>query len=360
VNEFDDIELPADFDDLSKHAPLLHELRGRGDSFVVPEGYFGESVEILLAKTALPSEDGFLVPENYFETLASRLASLVNLPSEKNSGFEVPENYFEKFTDEIGSIVSLHDLKSGDGFETPENYFSELDSELPTKIALDNLRQDEGFVIPEDYFEKFTAEVITRAAMSDVQEGSDADVPGGYFDTLADRVAARLENEGLTAKDAVRKGRVIVFAETLRRYSRTMAVAASAALLIAAGVWYMNRETSPAEKTIADKNKKPAPLVQPVPKPQLPVVETPVAQNPKPKSGKPLNHAPVLPVKTEKQDVMENIDQVDEQTLAEFVNEQTPARIKTDENFMDDPMMEYIMKDDADPTLLINTEIQKP
>ena len=59
-----DMNLPQDSDDLRKYGPALFEMKSRGDGFVVPENYFVELTEIVLAKTINPSESGLTVPEN--------------------------------------------------------------------------------------------------------------------------------------------------------------------------------------------------------------------------------------------------------------------------------------------------------
>lgn len=346
MNEYNDIDLPADFDDLSKHAPLLEELRSKGDGFAVPENYFSETSELVNAKTTLPDSTGFAVPENYFEDLAERILAVVQFPGKENP-FSVPENYFGNFADEIASVASLHELKNQEGFELPENYFSELESTLETKLALDNLKQDEGFSVPDGYFEKLTGQIIARAAVDELQNGSDADVPEGYFDSLADRISARIaEEEGGTKEETQERGRVIVFAEIIKRYSRPVALAASAALLIAVSTWFLNRGNENGTDqpiTKIDTVTKSVPQVVPQPKTneviasQEPKKDSVVAKAPKQiiaykpkKENKTLavNQTPIVPVKVEKQDVIDQMYLLDENAVAEALsqaNTEAPA-----------------------------------
>lgn len=346
MNEYNDINLPADFDDLSKHAPLLEKLRSKGDGFAVPENYFSETNELVNAQTALPDSTGFVVPANYFEELAERILALVQLPGKENP-FSVPENYFENFADEIASVASLHELKNQEGFELPENYFSELESTLETKLALDNLKQDEGFSVPDGYFEKLTGQIMARAAVDELQNGSDADVPEGYFDSLADRISARIaEEEGGTKEETQERGRVIVFAEIIKRYSRPVALAASAALLIAVSAWFLNRGNENGTDqpiTKIDTVTKSVPQVVPQAKTnevvasQEPKKDSVVAKAPKqiiaykPKKenkGLAVNQTPVVPVKVEKQDVIDQMYLLDENSVAEALsqaNTEAPA-----------------------------------
>lgn len=370
MNEYNDINLPADFDDLSKHAPLLEKLRSKGDGFAVPENYFSETNELVNAKTALPGSTGFVVPENYFEELAERILAVVQLPGKENP-FSVPENYFENFADEITSVASLHELKSQEGFDLPENYFSELESTIEIKLALDNLKQDEGFSVPNGYFEKLTGQIMARAAVDELQNGSDADVPEGYFDTLADRISARIAEEEGGAKEATQeRGRVIVFGEIIKRYSRPVALAASAALLIAVCIWFLNRgNESGTDKPFAkiDTVKQSVPQVVPQPKANEVIVSQEpkkdsvipkqvIAYKPK-KENKPpaVNQPPVVPVKVEKQDVIDQMYLLDENAVAEALSQaNTEAPANEDINAIQNELMI-----DLSPDLFDGDMIQK-
>lgn len=357
--------LPDDFDDLSKHAPLLHALRGKAEGFVVPENYFGESNEQTLAKTILPEKDGFIVPENYFEELAERILALVQLPSNENA-FAVPENYFEDFAEKIEAVIHLDELKNKTDFEIPKGYFEEFETELPTKLALDNIKQDDGFVVPEGYFEKLSAKVMAQASIDNLNTGSDADVPEGYFDSLADRIAARIENEeGVSEKESKEKGQIIVFAEFIQRYAKPVSLAASAALLIAVSIWFLNRDTEKPAQGFANntpvKNNTIIPPVVPadtttIRLPENKIPETKIAVQPvKTKNRKQINPAPVRDVKVEKQDVMDQMDLIDETTVAEYVSDQSPANEeKVNDDFLNDAMQQYLLDDNADPSILYN------
>lgn len=374
MNHDENIPLPEDFDNLEKYAPLLHAIRVKGDGFVVPENYFSESEELTLTRTGLPLQDGFTVPENYFDELAARILAAVAISEaskDKNAGLGIPENYFETLSDKIAPLVSVHDLKDEEPFRVPEDYFSGLNDELPAKIALDNLRQDEGFAVPEGYFEKFTEKIVSRVTADSLSTGSDSDVPEGYFDSLADRISARIEKEeGLSENQSKEKGRIIVFAEIVKRYARPAALAASAALLIAGAIWFLNREKDPQEN-LANSNV-PAKKVQPVPapfvpgdsvsNPQLPKQKTEQLaasseKNNQQKSNPRINHQPVPVVKVKKQDVMEQIDLIDESLVAEYISEQGIGNT----NDLPEDAIENSIIDmtDIDPALLMNDGLQK-
>ncbi|HLG04085.1 MAG TPA: hypothetical protein VI731_10855 [Bacteroidia bacterium] len=335
MNELNDKNIPADFDDLSKFAPTLLALRGKEGTFVVPENYFSDAASITNAIAGFPAENGFVLPENYFDDLAERIVAL----------------------------AGLHAKTMGENFVLPENYFSEFDRELNTKIALDNLKQDEGFSIPEDYFEKLADKIIFRAGMQYLPGEKQTDVPPGYFDTLAGRIAERIaKEEGRAAK-----GRVVVFNEYLRRFARPISIAASAALLIALTVWFMNREENrPKQLGEISKNEN-NPLVEPKlpPAPAKTEIETQeiaaqrVAVVPKNiKKEQPLNPAPIAAVHVNKEDVIAHLDQLDESTVAEFIDQF--ATVISDEPGLDQSIYDYLLDDNADASELIDTNTPKP
>ncbi|MBI3511889.1 MAG: hypothetical protein HY064_14605 [Bacteroidetes bacterium] len=358
MNNENDINLPADFDDLSKHAPLLHALQKKGDGFVVPENYFSDSAEIILAKTILPSADGFVIPENYFSSLAENIISLAALSELKDKeSFSVPEGYFEKFADDVISSAELHAMINKDGFTVPENYFNEFDSELNTKIALDNLKQDDGFVMPGDYFEKLSSSVMSRISIDEKSE-DETKVPDGYFDSLADRITARIrEEENITKEKPAEQGRVIVFAEIVKRYSRPAAIAASVALVVAAAVWFLNRNDHPEKNPIAknETHKNVNPVVTPLKKDSVPVLVIPDQHNnnmaqhdvkkQKPRNG--VNHPHDALVKVEKKDIMDAIDLLDENTVADVVAEKKPDVKDQNNNEQLDQSMKDFLNDNS-------------
>ena len=382
MTEFNDINLPADFDDLSKHAPLLEKLRGKGDGFVVPGNYFSDAAELSVNTTQLlgkvGTESGFSVPENYFEELAERIISVSQLMALKNdSSFTVPEGYFEKLTDEIVSLVNLSSLKNLETFDVPEGYFSELDETLKTSIALDNLKQDEGFTVPEGYFGKLGDSILSRIAVEELNTGSDSDVPEGYFDTLADRIADRIAKEEKGDKDKnVERGRIIVFAEVLKRYARPASIAASIALVIGVSIWFFNRsngisvDKNPIVKNIPQPKQQLQPNVIPQPKqdslvaPNQIIASTNIDSSSKPVkhiSYHPVNPAPQVVVKdqnnkVDKNDVMDQVDLIDVNAIADYVSAQPTEMKNQDDKFLNESMKEYLLNDDADPGAYINNE----
>ncbi len=385
MSEFDDMNLPADFDDLSKHAPLLEKLRGKGDGFVVPGEYFEEMNSVVGCRLLVRQSDGLTVPENYFEELAERIISVAGcrLSVGQLDGFTVPEGYFEKLVDEIESLAYLHNTtyteqpttdnpeQPTNGFSVPENYFADLDATLNTRLALDNLKQDEGFTVPEGYFEKLTEKVMSQASTDAMATGSDADVPEGYFDTLADRVAARIaEEEDGAQEETQERSRIIVFAEVIKRYARPVALAASAALLIGVSIWFLNREDK-MEQGLADKNSVPKTQpVQPVVpqsidtavvQPQQPVVQPDVlaqadtmnVKRKKPKNVAPLNLPPDQVVQVEKQDVMEHYDLLDENMVADYLVMENTELTASGDEFLDPAMNQYILDNNLPLDILL-------
>lgn len=361
MNELND-NLPADFDDLSKHAPLLDALRSKEAGFVVPENYFTENAKIVDAKTALPSQEGFTVPENYFEELAERILAVVQLKNahDPSFGFVIPENYFEDLTERIAALTQLPNVTPGESFAVPENYFDELNDSLQTKLALDNVKQDDGFGVPENYFEKLSGKILSRVATEELQKNDD--VPAGYFDSLADRISQRIAEEEQTDSHATERGRVIVFAEVVKRFARPAAIAASAALLIAVSLWFLNRDTTPEKQLAKNDTTHPQSITPVVPQPpQQPAVAQQPVKDSVPqqqkiavvqphKKQRTVNLPEPAPVKVEKQDAMEQLDLIDETTVAGYVNG-TAEQSTEDSNT---ELLPYLLDGTMDPSEYIN------
>lgn len=362
MNEYNEHNLPADFDDLSKHAPLLDKLRR--------EAVSGQ-------RSAVDGRDaGFIVPENYFDELTERIVSIVNLTSRDadfnavDNSFPLPENYFEELNDRINAIITLSDTAdhrplTADSFPIPEEYFNELDETLNTKLALDNLRQDDGFEIPEGYFEKLSGKILSHIAVGELNQGSDNDVPSGYFDRLADRISERIAEEESIFADSektgeadnneknIERGRIIVFAEVLKRYSRPLSIAASVTLLISVSTWFFNRGNTIQSDHIAK-------YVQPKQKftPVIPLIQIPdfvitpgtdkIAVIDHPKHS--LNHQEEKGVKeVNKKDIMEQLDILDESVVADYVSTQNPEiKIVQQEEYLNDQMLNYILDNNID------------
>ena len=333
----DDINLPHDFDDLSKHAPLLDSLRAKGDGFAVPEGYFKEMADQSVASCRVSGiKDGFIVPENYFEDLAGRILSSVYLKANQqlttDNCFSVPQGYFEELTAQAESLIALDEL-TGDknSFEVPADYFSDLDQTINTKLALDNLKQDEGFAVPENYFENFADKIQTHLAVDELKNGSDADVPPGYFDSLADKIAARIAESEPSAspghkKESIERGRIIVFAEVLKRYAKPVSIAAGIALILSVSIWfYMHSNNQPLKDNFADAKPAKTNAIPVVPAPKKDSVIIPqeqpkqiAMQQPKIKKPKPVNHPQEAVVKEiDKKDILEQLAIMDENTIAD-------------------------------------------
>jgi hypothetical protein len=368
MNEFDEINLPADFDDLSKHAPLLEKIRFKGEGFVVPENYFEEAGELSVSSSQLAavggrqSESGFIVPGNYFEELAERIIAIASLSSTADRGpqtadcFSVPEGYFEKLTDQILAVAQLSDLKTGETFEIPQSYFNELDETINTKLALDNLKQDEGFGVPENYFENFSEKILAHVAVDELGKGSDADVPQGYFDTLADRISARIaEEEGTQTVKTAERGRIIVFAEVLKRYARPVSVAASVALIISVSIWFFNRGEDTDKIVHVDPPKKNVQPVIPTPKKDSAIISVQqenIAQQPKRIKKDPTVNQQEQPVvkEVDSKDVLEQLYLLDENMVADYITDKDAELNATPQELLNDEMLNYLLENGADPS----------
>jgi hypothetical protein len=360
MNEHNEHNLPADFDDLSKHAPLLEKIRVKGEGFVVPDGYFEEAVSLAESLSAV---GGFLVPENYFEELAERILAIVSLSNTTDRQlpsadcFSFPEKYFEDLTDKILDAAKLSDLKTGESFEVPASYFNELDETINTKLALDNLKQDEGFDVPRNYFENFADKILTHVAVDELDKGSDADVPPAYFDTLADRIAARIaEEEEIEPEEVAERRRIIVFAEVLKRYARPISIAASVTLIIGVSIWFFNRGEKVDENRFAKTTPKQnvLPVIPAPKKDSVSITVQPqnnIAAQPEIKKHKRVNHEEQKIVKeADKKDVMEQLDLLDESTIADYLSDNNiDINAAPQEKSVNDEMLNYLLNN-VDPS----------
>lgn len=381
MDELNDMNLPADADDLSKHAPTLFKLKNEEEGFVVPPLYFEELSELVISKTAIPEDGGLVVPENYFEESADLIIAKTNLPGESGltepenyfeelpaiiqaktvipveSGLTEPEKYFEEFHANLEAQISLQNAlppfdSAQDDNTIPAGYFEEMERELHVHIALDNVKQDEGFVVPEGYFGELSDRILVKSsssdfdsAQSDDADNGDPNVPEKYFEEFPSKVISRIESE-----EKPGAGKIIVLAQW-RKYVQVTALAASVALLIGlAWLFIANRDHGDGDLLIADYSKvtrdySPVPNVNPLPDTAdvLNVQDDMIAQTPK-------NSQQIKP-KQNKQVIMDDdailahVDQMDESMVIDFVIESNV--IEESEQVLDADMMDYLMNDNS-------------
>jgi hypothetical protein len=393
-NEECDINLPADADDLSKHAPALFALKGTEEGYVVPalyfeelselvvskacipedgglvvpENYFEESAELIAAKTALPAQDDLTVPENYFEELpavieANTALSTFDHAQSDNAGLRTPEKYFEELSANIEAQISLENILPKTEGEVPTGYFSEMENELHVHIALDNVKQDEGFVVPEGYFSDLTDRVLAETSLEKSEVNND-EVPAGYFDSLADTVIARLEKEGSIEKEEER-GRVVVLAQW-KKFVAVTAVAASVALLVVLALTFINKDDNgdgSMQYAYKPNNLVPENFVNT--NPQQPVIDTNSSNNsvvPEKVNTQLANIPKEIKLNPENQviendDIIAHTDLMDEALVMDFVSENNMIE-ETDE-VLDPAMMEYLMNDNTSLDVFDPTEKKK-
>lgn len=386
-NEENDINLPADADDLSKHAPALFALKGTETGFVVPALYFEELSELVIAKTSIPEDGGLVVPENYFEELSAVVEAKTVIPSQDGltvpqdyfeelsaiieaklilpteSGLVVPENYFEEFSTNLESLIALPAFDSAQSDNTiPAGYFSEMENELHVHIALDNLKQEDGFVVPEGYFENLTSRVLAETILDKDNINND-EVPDGYFDALPGKVISRIEGEGDKKEEG---GRVIVFAQW-KKYTAITAVAAAVALLIVFTWTFIgNSDAGIGELRVAHNTPNlvpdnyvhiPQPKIDTTPEIVVVVPDAVVVQLPKKRKDiKPLPQNNVIEQKNttmSNEEIIAQSDVMDESMVMDFVAE--GGMIQPTDEVPEADMMEYLMNDNAgleifDPT----------
>jgi hypothetical protein len=131
---------------------------GRENHFFVPENYFNELPDAILANIFLHSIDSsnpFTVPKAYFETFATVVLNRIkgndisNVFENKGQLYSVPENYFENFADEILKKIKkesqttvqeeltelspfLGSIPKTNVYSVPENYFEDLSKGIPS------------------------------------------------------------------------------------------------------------------------------------------------------------------------------------------------------------------------------------
>jgi hypothetical protein len=330
--------IPDNADDLSIHAPALHEMKGKANGFVVPENYFEELPEQIVVRVGLPEGGEFPVSESYFIESEEEINAGTAIPTE--NAFNIPERYFEEFEANLEARLQLenHLPKTESGI--PEGYFGELERELKSHISLDNLKQDEGFVIPEKYFGNLTDRILSQTSLSDEELHGD-EVPAGYFDSLADRVIAKVDPE---TKPETKVVRVIVFAEYIQRYGKITAIAASVALLLVS-VWFFNRdnELDPVNNFAVNENRIEDDTVQVNAfQPQERIVKQAEPQMQKiAKNNDGIKPSAPENIKLSKEAILAETDMMDEALVAEFINADAGSESSTE----DDDMMQYLLDD---------------
>lgn len=343
MNEEFEHNIPADADDLSKHAPALFAMKSKGEGLVVPDNYFEELTEIVMAKTVLPEDGGLVVPEEYFNELPDLILAKTTLPTE--SGLTVPENYFEDFGAQLESQISLEEILPKQSSDIPAGYFEVMENELHVHIALDNIKQEEGFVVPEGYFTNLTERILAETVLDKDNINND-EVPEGYFESLHGKVADRIAGEEQSAPET---GRVLVFSAYIKQYARPMAIAASAALLIGLGWFAITSTEEPINtNTVAQNDTLPQMM-----KSALPIVgdtlyreqiQTGIALE-TPKNPERIKPNVIREVIMQEDEIIAQSDLLDESMVMDFVAENEV--VNASEEVLDESMMEYLMNDNA-------------
>lgn len=156
----------------------LPQLVGKGNPFAVPEGYFEELDERIMAavkmdelKNNIP-DDGFTVPGGYFEELSGVIQARLTVEEVINkdeTGFTVPSGYFENLNDNIQSRLTVEAaMEPGEGFEVPAGYFENLSSQIQSRVFVEEaLSENEAFTVPNRYFEQLNAQILNKTVTQD-------------------------------------------------------------------------------------------------------------------------------------------------------------------------------------------------
>lgn len=138
---------------------------GRQAPYVVPEGYFDNLAQLVLARVSANSLV-YSVPEGYFEGFASSVLDRIKA----GQGMVGPT---------AGSALGA-DLESSDRKESVQGELLRLSA------VLSGISRETPYRLPEGYFEELSP-VLTL-----LREKSTYQVPAGYFEAMAVRMAAKV------------------------------------------------------------------------------------------------------------------------------------------------------------------------
>lgn len=169
--------------------------------------------------------------------------------NEEPGNFGLPEGYFQKsassvmnkieWMEEHKDFPKLVAIKDGSGFVVPENYFlkNEQKLELIQYPSLSSVQNTNTFSVPRNYFEEIETLEFTKIFGEDKEELDAFDklrslkkqntfiIPENYFSTNAKRLTDLIQPEQTK----------IIFL-----FSRRVAYALAAMLLVVTGVWIYN------------------------------------------------------------------------------------------------------------------------
>ncbi len=155
--------IPADFDDLSKHAPTLAGIEKR-NCFVVPEHYFeglGPVIHTGKYISSLPSKNPFSTPEGYFDLLPIMIQQRI-AAEEAGAELDVPEGYFDELPNIIQSRLKLEELKGESGYEVPGDYFNTLAGRIQERLK-EEKKETRVISFREYVFSRYTAVAIAAS-----------------------------------------------------------------------------------------------------------------------------------------------------------------------------------------------------
>jgi len=79
-------------------------------------------------------ENPFLVPDNYFDNLEEQILAVSKLPAQKTAeSFKAPEGYFEDMNAKILSQIAISGASAQNNFEVPDQYFEDLSTKILEK-----------------------------------------------------------------------------------------------------------------------------------------------------------------------------------------------------------------------------------
>ncbi|MCP9770254.1 hypothetical protein EGI22_20305 [Lacihabitans sp. LS3-19] len=160
--------------------------------YKVPEGYFEELEENVMAQVHIQELKNQEVSAEYFEDLESNILSQIKIESLKKAGSpSVEKGYFENLEAEILGKAKIDIFKTKGNIATPEGYFENLESEILGKAKIDIFKSKGNLSTPEGYFENLEEQILAKKNIEILKGADKLETPEGYFDSLENDILSK-------------------------------------------------------------------------------------------------------------------------------------------------------------------------
>ena len=131
--------------------------------YEVPEGYFDEMEEKVMAQVQIQELKNHEVSAQYFEDLTSKILSQIKIESLKKVGIpNVGKGYFDNLETEILANTNLDIFKTKSNPPTPAGYFDKLEEQILAKKNIDILKGGNMPATPKGYFERLEVDILGK------------------------------------------------------------------------------------------------------------------------------------------------------------------------------------------------------